>query len=411
MGDGKHIDLWQDPWLSTAKVEQLMGPAPENSQTCKVSTLFLPNSTDWDLRKIREICPDAEEQILQIKTSKKGAEDKLCWMGTKDGEYSTKSGYYAAFKEANNPDWEMEGNWNQEVWNLQTSPKIKMLIWKALRGALPVGTTLQERHMPIDARCKRCGNPESIIHLFFQCEFAKALWNSAPFTGDIDLSGMVDLRETWNLIRAKPCLPPTGISRCHLAPWIMWEIWTARNKLMFSNLILKTEDSLSRAIMMAREWQDGQVTTEKTKRMSRPHPQATFQTTLKTDAAWNATSRRAGMGWTLTQNDETASFAAIENNVSSPLLAEGLALREALLKICNRGIVSLSIQSDSKTLINSIINRSPAPELYGVVADILCISAAFESVSFRWIPREENTNADLLAKQVLSVNEAFMAST
>ncbi|KAG5381613.1 hypothetical protein IGI04_033083 [Brassica rapa subsp. trilocularis] len=271
-----------------------------NSQTCKVSTLFLPNSTDWDLRKIREICPDAEEQILQIKTSKKGAEDKLCWMGTKD-----------------------------------------------------------------------------------------------------------DLRETWNLIRSKPCLPPTGISRCHLAPWIMWEVWTARNKLMFSNLILKTEDSLSRAIMMAREWQDGQVTTEKTKRMSRPHPQATFQTTLKTDAAWNATSRRAGMGWTLTQNDETASFAAIENNVSSPLLAEGLALREALLKICNRGIVSLSIQSDSKTLIN----RSPAPELYGVVADILCISAAFESVSFRWIPREENTNADLLAKQVLSVNEAFMAST
>ena len=73
--------------------------------------------------------------------------------------------------------------------------------------------------------------------------------------------------------------------------------------------------------------------------------------------------------------------------------------------------MSLSIQSDSKTLINSIINRSPAPELYGVVADILCISAAFESVSFRWIPREENTNADLLAKQVLSVNEAFMAST
>ena len=49
--------------------------------------------------------------------------------------------------------------------------------------------------------------------------------------------------------------------------------------------------------------------------------------------------------------------------------------------------------------------------VHGVVADILCISAAFESVSFRWIPREENTNADLLAKQVLSVNEAFMAST
>ena len=91
-------------------------------------------------------------------------------MDTKNGEYSIKSGYYAAFQESNNPYWEQAGNWNQEVWNLQTTPKIKMLIWKSLGGALLVGTRLQERHMPIDARCKRCGNPGSINHLFFQCE-------------------------------------------------------------------------------------------------------------------------------------------------------------------------------------------------------------------------------------------------
>ncbi|KAF3552156.1 hypothetical protein DY000_02002691 [Brassica cretica] len=140
---------------------------------------------------------------------------------------------------------------------------------------------------------------------------------------------------------------------------------------------------------MAREWQNGQVATVAMKRTSGPHPHATN-----------------GL-----DTNSTSSFAAIENNVNSPLMAEGLALREALLEICNLGIVSLSVQANSKILITSIINRSLVPELYGVVADILCISAAFESLSFRWIPREENTNDDLLTKQVLSVNEAFMSST
>lgn len=45
VGDGKHIDLWQDPWLSTTKAEQLMEPAPANKLNCKVSILFLSNST------------------------------------------------------------------------------------------------------------------------------------------------------------------------------------------------------------------------------------------------------------------------------------------------------------------------------------------------------------------------------
>lgn len=140
VGDGTQIDLWSDPWLNVSQQEQLMGPPTETTLNYKVSALLTQDSSDWDIEKIREICPFAEKQILKIKTSRSGAPDKLCWMGTKDGEYSTKSGYHAAFEEANDAErLEMSGNWNQEVWNLSTAPKIKMLVWKVLRGALPVG--------------------------------------------------------------------------------------------------------------------------------------------------------------------------------------------------------------------------------------------------------------------------------
>lgn len=125
--------VYRDMKLSTRSINELNGRRPG---------LFITNSREWDVEKIRAICPFAEENILKIKASSTGAPDKLCWMGTKNGEYTTKSGYHAAELEAT-------GNWNQEVLNLQTAPKVKMLIWKALGGTLPVGTNLQERHIPM----------------------------------------------------------------------------------------------------------------------------------------------------------------------------------------------------------------------------------------------------------------------
>lgn len=71
----------------------------------------------------------------------------------------------------------------------------------------------------------------------------------------------------------------------------------------------------------------------------------------------------------------------------------------------------MRIESDSRNLINSINKGNATPELYGIVADILSLSSLFESVCFKWIPREENFAADLLAKQVLGVVEALMSST
>ena len=213
MGDGTTIGIWQDPWLNVKQQQRLMGPPRESDQNVKVADLFIPNSTELDTERIREICPFAEEKILKIKTSRSGAPDKLCWLGTKNGVYSTKSGYHAAFNETNDAEnLELAGNWNQEVWNLITAPKVKMLIWKVLRGALPVGTKLEDRHIRVDSRCKRCGSPESIIHLFYQCDYAKAVWQTSPFAREVDSSRTLDLRENWNQVKNKTCLPPSGIS-------------------------------------------------------------------------------------------------------------------------------------------------------------------------------------------------------
>lgn len=163
------------------------------------SLLYPPSSRrtqEWDTAKIREFYPSQEESILKLQPSLTGAPNRLCWLGTRPGAYTTKSRYETAVAGTSEPsEGDLNYNWNRDVWALKTAPKIKMLIWKALKGAIPVGTGLVERHVPVEVSCKKCGNPESIIHLFFQCPFAREVWQSAPFCREIDYSGAIDLKE------------------------------------------------------------------------------------------------------------------------------------------------------------------------------------------------------------------------
>lgn len=62
------------------------------------------------------------------------------------------------------------------------------------------------------------------------------------------------------------------------------------------------------------------------------------------------------------------------------------------------GLKTLRFESDSAQLVKTVNEETGTPELQ----DILDCISAFEFVSFVWIPRERNTMADLLAKDVLN---------
>ena len=89
----------------------------------------------------------------------------------------------------------------------------------------------------------------------------------------------------------------------------------------------------------------------------------------------------------------------------SPLVAEGLALREAVLSCQHMELRNLRFESDSAQLIKSLTTGDPIAELISVISDIRNLAAEFESISFVWIPREKNVEADRLAKGVLSLYE------
>ncbi|KAJ4889739.1 hypothetical protein Rs2_29487 [Raphanus sativus] len=137
-------------------------------------------------------------------------------------------------------------------------------------------------------------------------------------------------------------------------------------------------DVLSKAISAAREWERGQTIRPPPSTTKHPLPIVPLPNAdtiiLRTDPAWQVSSLTAGMGCISFKKKEWVASSQEQGNHFSSL-----------------------------ELRNSINNGNSLPELYGVVADILCTSTSFVSIAFVWISRENNMAADLLAKQCLSV--------
>lgn len=132
---------------------------------------------------------------------------------------------------------------------------------------------------------------------------------------------------------------------------------------------------------------------------------------VRSDAAWNEDKQLAGLGWTVDDENQSTSFAVSAHHVRSPLLAEGLAMREAVAKCKELGITNLQCESDSSTLIKSLNEETSNAELYGVIADIIDLASSFNFISFVWIPWKKNVVADDLAKRRPCVELAIMTPT
>lgn len=284
------------------------GPRTRETVALTVEDLILPETGEWNRDLIQSILPFEEERILRLKPSMRGAPDSLRWLGSKNGEYSVKTGYHVAMAELTEEilaeEATPEFDWRKTVWNLKLAPKVKMFTWKCLKGIIPVGERLLVRHINVDPRCKRCGSSESINHLLFHCSFARDVWNLSPLAGSFDVSGLTDLRADWSAMHALNCLPPTGITNTPLVPWILWSLWKSRNKLVFENFAGNPADTISQAITSAKEWTEAQEQCVTKAQAVHQAPPLQVATVARSDAAWSETTQTAGLGWIVMNQEQ-----------------------------------------------------------------------------------------------------------
>lgn len=141
--------------------------------------------------------------------------------------------------------------------------------------------------------------------------------------------------------------------------------------MLFENRLGSARDLVSKALSAAREWQSCQLsaTIGSKKGRVQNHPETlTHSHVIRSDAAWKAGSPFAGLGWTITSHGRTAEFSAWMSHIYSPLMAESIAMKEALTKGRELGISGLRLEADSKILVESIKKGTLVSEIYGVVS-------------------------------------------
>lgn len=122
------------------------------------------------------------------------------------------------------------------------------------------------------------------------------------------------------------------------------------------------------------------------------------------DAAWNATTRGGGFGCIFRDYSNTVTLAQFSSNrcfVGSAFTAEAIAIKTALVEAVKLGLRTLAVWSDSQSLITAISSRERRIEAQGVLHDIFHLSTLFYAVSFHYVPRLSNMDADALAKGAL----------
>ena len=83
-------------------------------------------------------------------------------------------------------------------------------------------------------------------------------------------------------------------------------------------------------------------------------------------------------------------------------MAKALAVRLAVMNAAFSNIMSLMIMSDSLSFVKLLKGKESRPALFGILFDIYHFSSYFDVLSFRFIPRLQNSEADLVAKLALS---------
>ncbi|KAG2332543.1 hypothetical protein Bca4012_017886 [Brassica carinata] len=130
----------------------------------------------------------------------------------------------------------------KDVWLLPLPPKLRVFIWKVVRGALPLGDNLETRWLKDLSKCTFCGLRENANHLFLTCDFAKTVWSLAPIAHGTFLTTATSFTAALQESRKTPNLPPTGVTTGSL------------NQKIFENRRFTETETLSKAVADAREW-------------------------------------------------------------------------------------------------------------------------------------------------------------
>lgn len=246
--NGEKIYFWEDVWHHNGVVKDQIPRLFRISRHRHISVRKMmaiwksqvPSETMWS-RPLMDRDESNYVVFNEIMTSISlvDSEDELCWLPGK-GSWTTKNfrlAYYSSLFQEPHPAC----GWNL-LWSVKVPPKIKVFLWKLQRKILPTNMFLGNRIQSIPTVCKWCNvHPESIDHIFWQCEVGKWAWNF--ICGWWGMNKQFKYIHSFSLFNLLACVKSSLLNK----QWQLvvavtcWTIWLARNEAQFSNKRISRE--------------------------------------------------------------------------------------------------------------------------------------------------------------------------
>ncbi|XP_057747939.1 uncharacterized protein LOC130967135 [Arachis stenosperma] len=420
IGSGLEIDIWEDNWV--AGIGKLRRYGEE--QVRKVSDL-IKHGEGWNENRIREIFPgNIAESITRTPISLINKKDNLIWPYTVEGHYTVKSGYRAA-KEEKDAKEEIKLNeasssqnhreiWGT-IWRLPVPQKIRMFLWKAVEGILPVNSNLYKRRCAVKPSCSICQDEnETVEHALLLCPWTRAVWFGSsiqitPTAYNVASFG----RWIWDTVQKirRETGKDQEIILCKLG-CVCWYIWKTRNQYMFQQATINPKQAIINAEQLAAEYHNttsGSSTQHNSskgrigdrKRITwRPPPQDRLK--VNTDAAFQKDTGKAASAVVIRNwQGKIITGTTTKFTTTSALAAEAQTYREALILIKNLQIENCIIETDCLPLVQAVKARTPIAEADAILRDILQLLEEAPAVGATWTPREGNIVAHQLAAMAM----------
>ncbi|KAL0799439.1 hypothetical protein Bca101_054614 [Brassica carinata] len=99
-----------------------------------------------------------------------------------------------------------------------------------------------------------------------------------------------------------------------------------------------------------------------------------------------------------------SNFSEAHSHVTSAIMAEAIAVHRAVSLAVYSNVRSLAVLSDSLSLIKLLKKGEYLPELFGIMFDIYHFMFLFDVISFDYVSRNFNSEADCAAKSALALS-------
>ena len=386
---------------------KVLSPAVVANTSTLVSSLIDQTNRVWKGEIIESYFFEWEAKIIKnIPLCRSIQEDVLIWPFSPDGEYTVQTGYRFLQKQHldNEPGSseaaELKSLW-KKIWGLKVPGKVRNLVWRACKNALPTKMNLLHRKVVTSAVCELCNlHTEDPAHALYHCPKLETLWQSTPLWGHSTIKQCSSFLDIMFVVCADDRDP-------ELFSAMAWTLWNRRNNLRLGKPAVPLEQVLHRArdLKLGCLSAPTSVTAVPEQKKTAWTPPPVHGYKVNFDGALFEHEDSAGLGVVIRNQDGLvmASLSEVTPLPSTVIEVETLAARRAVEFALELGFENIILEGDSEILIKILNRSSRSLASFGhIINDINFLASRFACFSAIHVKRHCNRVAHSLARRALS---------